>query len=120
MRDAVTEPSSVNKPNIILSVKKIQPPPEGMFAIQWASIKSPKRSFDPFDHYTLICLVRSVFSAIGAVVEEQNEKMFTHLAQLIHPIVSDKRAIIYLDAAKHVPCLMIALGSKAVVTMTKT
>ena len=57
----------------------------------------------------MICLVRFVFSAIGAVVEEQNEKMFTHLAQQIHPIVSDKRAIIYLDAAKHVPRLTIAL-----------
>ena len=33
LRDAVTETSSVNKPNIILSVKKIEPPPEGMFAI---------------------------------------------------------------------------------------
>ena len=30
LRDAVTETSSVNKPNIILSVKKIQPLPEGM------------------------------------------------------------------------------------------
>lgn len=49
------------------------------------------------------------FSVIGTVVEEQNEKMFTHLAQQIHPIVSDKRAIVYLDAAKHVPRLMIAL-----------
>ena len=45
LRDAVAESSSVNKPNIILSVKKIQPPPEGMFAIQWASIKSPKKEF---------------------------------------------------------------------------
>ena len=35
--------------------------------------------------------------------------MFTHLAQQIHPIVSDKRAIVYLDAAKHVPRLTIAL-----------
>ena len=58
---------------------------------------------------TLICLVQFVFSAIGTVVEEQNEKMFTHLAQQIHPIVSDKRAIVYLDAAKHVPRLTIAL-----------
>ena len=49
------------------------------------------------------------FSVIGTVVEEQNEKMFTHLAQQIHPIVSDKRATVYLDAAKHVPRLMIAL-----------
>ena len=45
LRDAVTESSSVNKPNIILSVKKIQPPPEGMFATQWAGIKSPKKEF---------------------------------------------------------------------------
>lgn len=48
--------------------------------------------------------------------------MFTHLAEQIHPIVSDKCAIIYLDAAKHVPHLTIALrqlGHKAVVTMAK-
>ena len=44
-----------------------------------------------------------------SVVEEQNEKMFTHLAQQIHPIVSDERATVYLDAAKHVPRLTIAL-----------
>lgn len=57
----------------------------------------------------MICLVRLVFSAIGAVVEEQNEKMFTHLAQQILPIVCDKHAIVYLDAAKHIPRLTIAL-----------
>lgn len=31
LRDAVEEASSVNKPNITLSVKKVQPLPKGMF-----------------------------------------------------------------------------------------
>ena len=109
LRDAATETSSVNKPNIILSVTKIQPPPEGIcLPYNGPALNHQKRSFDLFDHYFDLPVL-FVFSAIGTVVEQQNEKMFTHLAQQIHPIVSDKRAIVYLDAAKHVPRLTIAL-----------
>ena len=40
---------------------------------------------------------------------DQCESRFSQLAQDIHPFIESKRAIVYLDVAKHVPWLAIAL-----------
>ena len=45
---------------------------------------------------------------------DQCESRFSQLAQDIHPFIESKRAIVYLDVAKHVPRLAIALQQLSV------
>ena len=45
----------------------------------------------------------------GSVVDDDYECKFTHLAHQVLPHIQKRRAIVYLDAAKDVPRLAIAL-----------
>ena len=56
-------------------------------------------------------LITIVHTYAGTVVRDQPERKFTSVAEQIHPHITGKRSIVYLDAAKHVPWLAIALRS---------
>ena len=47
---------------------------------------------------------------VGTVSGDDYERKFTHLTQHVLPYIQGTRAIVYLDAAKHVPQLAIALS----------